>query len=417
MHLRPFSLSILSVLACTSIAACGGSTEDSTGSALPADDGGTSDGTASDGPQADESEASVDAPAEPAVPYPAPHPGMPEIPKGNGPVLVNPKLVTVTWSGDATASFAETFDDWIVGSSWWSVMTEYGVGAGTSPTHVSIADPAPTKILDSEIRVWLHDRIEDDTLPYPEADTLYMLYYPSGTTVTLDQAGAPPADSCSSFGGYHNWGTITLEGGKTKIQYAVIPRCGGKGSITTTASHEIAEACTDPHVGLFDGGYYLFDETPWNPPGLGGEVADMCEFYGSVTEGGYKLARSWSNANAKIGQNPCQPAPADPSNAPYYNAAVVEETLEANPGDTVATQVDCYSFGPLPNPLTLEGQAFAQGILTFQFDPPTCVNGDVVTMSITVDPSAQSGTNYHYFLYANLDQQSSHAWRGMISVL
>jgi hypothetical protein len=126
------------------------------------------------------------------------------------------------------------------------------------------------------------------------------------------------------------------------------------------------------------------------------------------------VTRAWSNENAKIGQQPCVPTPTD--DLPYFNAGIVNEILKAAPGETVTTEVDCYSFGPLPNDMALEAQPFANGALSFQFDPPKCKNGGIVTLSITAAETATPGTDYHYQLLARLNADKAHLWRGLISV-
>ena len=82
----------------------------------------------------------------------------------------------------------------------------------------------------------------------------------------------------------------------------------------------------------------------------------------------------------------------------------------------VSFEVDCYSFGPLPGPITLTGLAFSKNYLGFSFDKPTCNNGEKVTMTVAVSNTVKSGTNYHFQLLASLDMNTSHLWRGMIEV-
>src|SRR5262249_2704509 len=150
-----------------------------------------------------------------------------------------------------------------------------------------------------------------------------------------------------------------------------LPRCDSdKDSLTTAASHELTEAATDPYPEYGSMGYDLIKKSPWNP--AGGEIADLCEFVSGVPEGSYTVTRAWSNENAKLGQQPCVPVPTDNADIPYFNAGIVNELQTAKAGDTLTTEVDCYSFGPLPNDLTLQTQANSSNILTFEFDKPTC---------------------------------------------
>jgi hypothetical protein len=276
-----------------------------------------------------------------------------------------------------------------------------------------LTEAAPSAITDSEIQTWLSDRVTDGTLPPPTDQTIYAVYYPSSTAVTLD-LDSPPSVGCSDFAAYHYYASLPnpTGGAKLKVPYAVLPRCNaGKDEMTVSASHEFAEAATDPRPGLASSGYDLFVTGPWNM--FGGETADMCEFVAGTTEGKYAVTRVWSNANAKIGQQPCVPIPADP--LPFYDAGIKQEILKGHPGADVTTDVACYSFGELPSPMALSSKTF-QGILTFEFDPPNCQNGTIVKMTIHVSPSAKIGQDYRYRLTAKVDTSPGHIWRGMVRV-
>ena len=182
--------------------------------------------------------------------------------------------------------------------------------------------------------------------------------------------------------------------------------------MTSTASHEITEASTDPHPD-FAPAYVIIDShSPWTS--LGGENADLCETVGGTTEAGWALTRAWSNANAKKGEQPCVPVPEGP--IPFFDAGITKERVKVKPGESVTVNIECYSFGPLPNDLTLSAQA-RKKMLTFAFDKDTCKNGDVVKMTITLSPSAVKGTDYRYRLNATLDAQTEHLWRGVVTAL
>lgn len=401
------------------LAGCGGSTDDASSTVPFGDDGGVNaEADAGAEGAAGGDGAAPDATDAPAVPYPAPHPSMPEMTNHGGKVLSAPVLVTVTFAGDPLEQTIQTFDDAIGGLSWWSTtMGEYGIAPATSGGHVVVADPAPSTISDGEIQKWILAGIADATLPAPTDQTIYLLYYPETTTITIPGGQGV---SCQSFGGYHSWLYLSGDGGKQPIQYAVLPRCGSLDSLTVAASHEITEASTDPNPALLaglpntTGGWVLDGPTAWSSPQAGGENADLCEFFGSVSEGGYALTRAWSNAAAKLGENPCVPVPPDPAGLPYFNAAIVDEILTASPGGDVSTELRCYSFGPLPGPMDLATQSFSQ-TLTFEFSQPSCVNGDVVTMTIHVDDTAQP-RDYRYFLTPSVGGGTAHAWRGQVTV-
>lgn len=350
------------------------------------------------------------------VPYPAPHPGMPQIPNQGGSVLKDPVIVTVTFPGDALEAQEQKFGAEVGDLKWWSTVHDsYGVGAAKSGGNVSITVPPAAAMTADELEIWVQDRITDGTLPAPTDQTIYALYFPITTTISFD-ANQGGGSLCQEFLGYHSSINATVGTGTVPTAYAVIGQCGGIDSVTETASHEFTEAATDPHPINGVPGYVLLKNSPWTT--LGGENGDMCAGVSGVVENGWSLTRVWNNPNAAEGNQPCVPVP-EPLNGevlPYFNAAIVTDTLKANPGDTVSTEVDCYSFGPLPADMQLVGQAFSKKTLQFSFDKDTCTNGDKVTMSITVAATAKHGTDYHYSLLAQLDANTAHAWRAMVHV-
>lgn len=348
--------------------------------------------------------------------YPAPHPGMPQIPANSGAVLHNPSIVTVTFPGDHYASQLQAFGDQVGSLAWWTaVHAGYGVGAASGGGHVAIADAPPASITDVDVEQWLAARIADGTLPVPTDQTIYTLYYPQSTTVTFSGPQGGGAASCQVFLGYHSAINVTVGGSSMPVAYAVINRCADDlDQLTTTASHEFTEASTDPHpLDETSYGYVTLADNAWTE--LGGENADMCAAVGSVTEAGWTLTRVWNNVTAAAGDQPCQPAP-DTGGVPYYNAGIVDERMVIHRGYQASTEVDCYSFGSLPSPMSLSVGIPAQDPLKITFDRKTCTNGDKVKMTIAVGESAQHGADYHYTLYAGLGSTSAHLWRGMVHV-
>ncbi len=365
-------------------------------------------------------------PAEPApvesgkgfssVPYPAPHPGMPQIPRHGGVVLHDPRIITVTFPADPLKEKLWAFGDQVGGLSWWgTVAASYGFGAAVSAGHVAIPTAPPKAMMGTDVETWLAARIADGTLPAPTDQSIYTIYYPDTTTITFsDEEGG--GSSCQAFLGYHT--TITVPnpagGADVPIAYAVINRCGDLDQTTETASHEFAEAASDPHpLDTNNAGYIFLDDTAWTV--LGGENADMCSGVTGVTEAGWALTRVWSNTTAAVGDQPCVPAP-ESNGVPYFNAGIVHESLTIAPGGTASTEVDCYSFGPLSGPLTLSAHSNGASGMTYAFDHTTCKNGDKVTLTVTAPTRARRGTEDHYTLLSSLDETHAHLWRGMVRV-
>jgi hypothetical protein len=400
---------------------CGGTTANQNDAGNPSDDAGvaetgpTDDGAADAGP----------------IPYPAPHTAMPQVDYNGGRVLQNPKIVTITWAQDDAqmVSRVQQFGDIITSTAWWTaVSAEYCqqpgnqpcIGPGSSGGHVVISDPSPTDFSDSSqgaestLQTFIHDHVVGGDgitadFPTPDDNTLYVLYFPPGVTITLDGSG-----SCDSFGAYHN--TMQLPFANqllNNVAYAIIPRCGTKESTTTvSASHEIIEAATDPDIGQTSLAYYMLNQL-WAI--AGGEVGDLCEGIGSsgttTTESTFVVQRSWSNKSAASGHNPCVPIP---SGDVYFNAAPRQQkVILPKAGATAVLTLDAFSDAPMA-PWTLTATDFAQfqqqlPLLSFSFDKTSVQNGDVIQLTITAKGTMPSSGDE--FIVSSKDSNGNrHSW-------
>ena len=144
----------------------------------------------------------------------------------------------------------------------------------------TITGPAlGSTITDAAIRDTVRRLIADGAVPPVDPNTLYFLYLPPDVAVV--QGGGR---SCQAFCGYHN----TAGDG---IYYAVMPYPGCAGcagelalfdALTSTSSHELCEAVTDPVPGA---GWY--DDAH-------GEIGDICAWQ-TKQLGGYTVQLEWSN--------------------------------------------------------------------------------------------------------------------------
>jgi hypothetical protein len=132
----------------------------------------------------------------------------------------------------------------------------YGItGAGSTATPVILDNvPVSGRIFDADIQNALLNAINapGSKLQQPNANSLYVVFVQPNTVVDL---GNGQGDSTNTFLAYHSW--ITTANG-TQIPYAVLPFQGTAGnaqepwltssfdSMTMAASHELAEAITDP---------------------------------------------------------------------------------------------------------------------------------------------------------------------------
>jgi hypothetical protein len=320
-------------------------------------DGGVTDASGDAGPV-------MDADAGPFVE--APHPRFPLLVDNGGPTMAAPELTSVTFASTYTNNISDL--DALVATLgnqpyWAAATSEYGVATPKVRNPAHLKEAAPTLIDDSQIQTWLAGKFaaNDPLFGTPSANTLYVLYYPSTTTIT--QGGGAGVDastlpsSCQAFGGYHGFAAVLVGGSTVYVPYAVVPECvtpdggaGNLGGVTSAASHEMAEAVTDPYVNgenvrTADGGSLpptvktayagtstssTFDPYIVWSVGITGSIGglengDMCEGFGSsfFTPTGfpYEVQRTWSNKAVLAGKDPC--APYHTGEATYFAAMPV----------------------------------------------------------------------------------------------
>jgi hypothetical protein len=187
----------------------------------------------------------------------------------------------------------------------------------------------PSTIDDSGLQNILRKAVIAGDVPPNGPNVVYDFFFPDGVTVTL-----MGAQSCQQFGGYH-YSTMLLDG--SVAAYTVVPRCQmnqftALENTTISASHEMAEAVTDPNPANV-ATYQITDD---NHPGwdfVGAEIGDMCEFeldsYYTPQGFPWMVQRLWSNRAAYAGTNPCVPAAAPDS---YWAAPLVADTTQIDLG-------------------------------------------------------------------------------------
>ena len=209
-----------------------------------------------------------------------------------GPLLEAVKVFSIFW-GQAWQSTPNSdladqinqFFDFVLGSALIDQLAEYNVsghsiGHGSLIGTVTLTQSSPkSSVTDAALQQLLQDQIDSSSVPKPDANTLYFLYLPPGTAVV--QGGSC---SCQAFCGYHD----TFGKG---IYYAVMPypNCAGclggmtaLDALTSTSSHELCEAITDPVPGQ---GWY--DDNH-------GEIGDICAWQ-TRKLGKYMVQLEWSN--------------------------------------------------------------------------------------------------------------------------
>jgi hypothetical protein len=217
----------------------------------------------------------------------------PQLTYRGGPLLTNVQVFAIFWGAAwqdpenaALAQHMNNFFDFILTSKLIDQLSEYSVrgqsighGARTGSLVFVDSEPGPS-LADSEIQTMLRNAIAADTFPANSANALYYVFLPPGTKV--QQGGSK---SCQAFCGYH-------DATPHNIFYAVMPYPGCTGcegglavpdALTSTSSHELCEAITDPAPGT---GWY--DDA-------NGEIGDICAWK-TKTLGGYVVQLEWSNA-------------------------------------------------------------------------------------------------------------------------
>ncbi len=211
----------------------------------------------------------------------------------NGPLLTKVEVFTIfwgkAWQDAANAPLLKQINDFfgfILTSSLLDQLGEFSVpgqaiGHGSLSGTITFTDTEPGKsITDAAIQSKLQNEISAGTLPPANSNTLYFFYLPPGTQVTMTNSA-----SCKDFCGYHD---ATPAG----IFYAVMPFPGCTGcqgslaplaALTSTSSHELCEAITDPIPGQ---GWY--DDS-------NGEIGDICAWK-TKKIGAYTIQLEWSNA-------------------------------------------------------------------------------------------------------------------------
>jgi hypothetical protein len=344
---------------------------------------------------------------------PAPPPAAPVVPKlpyWGGGILQNMQLVTITFTGDPLRSVAEQFDDTITSTAWWDTVTAgycdtkgncIGHGSGAGHVHLSPTNLANSYVDDGTTNTgtlggFLATNITNGKLPPPSTSLVYVLFFPQTTSVTSVVGGGT---SCNDFGGYHASLTITPPGATSPLSfpYVIIPRCQtDQDSLTYVVSHELIETATDPFSASTGAGFGSMSDA-WDL-NAGGEVGDRCslrydasgkpQMIDSIQEGSYAVTRSWNNASALAGHDPCVPAPA-PTDAPYVNVfASVPDRIGMAVGGTTTLALTARSDALLSQPFhvsvnELTGAMGAHNVLGLALDHNTVQNGD--TLEVTVN--------------------------------
>lgn len=356
--------------------------------------------------------------------FPAPFPAPPQVVSLGGPVLASPKIVAVFFSNEDPTDLPsiEQYYKGIGASHFWQALSEYGVGSATAQI-VPLDEAAPSSIDDTEtvsgaysaLENWLHGEINSGALPNPDANTVYVINYPATTTITSDGNTL-----CQGQLGYHS--DTSLSSGGSPIAYAVVGRCPASYGLspldlfTSYASHELAEASTDPYIDRDPAWKNVDDDhVLWQQLG-GGEIADLCVNQGTpwlkYSDFPFMVQRFWSNAAAAAGRDSCAPEYAgehffnaapeltDTATVDYQGQIVTTKIAHIETNASATILLDLYSTeneGPWTVSVTdlyaLETGDLTTALLTFSMPQTTGTNGSKIPLTITVNGKGNASLN------------------------
>ena len=330
----------------------------------------------------------------------APHASAPFLESAGGPTLTAPKIQPIFFTGDTTMQTqVESFLAMLASPSmtYWSTTTsEYGVGALTVlPT---IVETAAVPTTDAALQTYLATQLDGHHAGWTyDAQTIYAVFLPTANFTAFGNSKA-----CQSFGAYHD---EALGQGGISIVYALMPRCpGGVDTLTISTSHEFVEAATDPYVqtnlayGTVDPVHAAWGIVP------GAEAGDFCEFVDAANQrlvGNFAVQRTWSNASAAAGHDPCVPLLAD---MPYMGATpklldstffplsgVYTDATTVAMGSSKVIEINLFTDAPVATDFNVDvldifgsfGGSGAPPSLTFEWDKQHGNNGDVLHLTVT----------------------------------
>lgn len=248
-----------------------------------------------------------------------------------GPVISNVKVYAVFWGASVDGNIQKNIGGFykaISNSNHMDLLTQYNttnikaidgrvgtdqsIGRGSYGGEYLITPQTTQKtaLEDRDVQVELESQIANHVLPAPDENSLYMIYFPEGVSITI--AGQT---SCRAFCAYHD-GFVSSKFGS--VFYGVMPDlssiacslgCGFEldkfKQSTKISSHEFFEAVSDAFPTPGDKPSY---PQAWNTD-KGEEMADICtEKSGQLKAQNttYEIQGEWDNASGSCVAGPYQ---------------------------------------------------------------------------------------------------------------
>lgn len=201
-----------------------------------------------------------------------------------------------TQSGKRAATKLDAMGNAVLSSNHFDVLKEYGVKKATYGGSSVVSTPIGRNVTEEQIQQTVWDAVKQQKfgtkLP---AESIITVYLPRGATLFSSDG----VSSREGMGGYH--GSFDAPTGQ-RIYYAAIAyadRGNGVGftrsptdNMSIAATHEWAEAATDPDVNNGTPGWYdeQYGEVGDIPIVLGESLKDD---FGRI--GGFAVQKEWSN--------------------------------------------------------------------------------------------------------------------------
>lgn len=335
---------------------------------------------------------------------PLDHPPLWRMGTPTAPVQAAPEVWTVVWPGDEAVG-AQTVDflDWMLHSDFWkSAVGEYGVGPGVSKGLIVMPSAAPA-VLDDASLAALSTMLVSTGKVTKTDNTEVAFIPPIGTVVT-----AGSSKSCSVFVGFHSHGSNSADA----VAYLVNVRCPGEAGapfdvLTTTLSHEVAEAATDPaprsgYVDISPGGQEIGDLC------LGQQLpVDVPPDAKHPTTRRYWVQRQYSDKRAADGKlDPCLPLAWE---HPYWNVALDPpvSSVAAGPGSTqpIPVRLDAFAYGDVGLI-----KWFASSTADVQPTSGEAHAGDTINLTVTSSAALRPGESVEIDVFSESEKAGSQLW-------
>jgi hypothetical protein len=308
-----------------------------------------------------------------------------------GTVTANAKVYVVWWGDPSKINSAVTaahggiadffagvlnsnFMDWLneystnisvqAGSHMGNAGTGQFIGRGNYAGTFTLTNIPSGNVTDAQVQTTLDAAFAAGTLPPPDDNAIYAVYFPTGVSISLDGS-----TSCAGFGAYHE---AILETTRHNTYYLVMPDCGDsfKGW-TSVSTHELVEAMTDNVPTPANSPDY---PQAWNDT-MGNEMGDLCNGSGTVTTdfGSFTVQTIWDERT--------QACKTFSSDAKDFNVAVSPNVATVSLNAPMNLTVKTATSAGAAQSLTLT--VTAPTGFTATLNPTTVMSGGTAALTVT----------------------------------